>query len=423
MRWLWTTRVSPMALVLLLSVSAVTTVVIVHSGLKRTPAQTAALAQLAAQRELLAQAAAHPATSAPAPSPSASSSVHTAGGSGGGGGGGGSGASSAAAATPAGDTGSGDTGNGDTSSDASPTASTTSTTSSSTPAPDAGLPTVGHVFLITLSTPSYADAFGHTSPATYLRSLEAKGTLLTGFASLGHGELADELAMVSGQAPNRDTSRGCTSYSSYPSSASANAAGEVSGAGCVYPDSALTIGDQVTSDGRTWGAYVADMGTTTCQHPNSNADTDTPLAGTEEGYDVGHNPFVFFHSVLDDGDCQSDDQDLTRLPTALAKAGRTPRFVYLAADACADADPVTVPASTTGAPTTTSTTSTTSATSTTSSTTSTTTTASSSTTTTAGSTTTPAAYGCPAGQPSGLAAEDAFLKQWVPRITSSPAYR
>ena len=34
-----------------------------------------------------------------------------------------------------------------------------------------------------------------------------------------------------------------------------------------------------------------------------------------------------------------------------------------------------------------------------------------------------ATSGCPADQPVGIAAEDAFLKQWVPRILASPAYR
>ncbi len=66
-----------------------------------------------------------------------------------------------------------------------------------------------------------------------------------------------------------------------------------------------------------------------------------------------------------------------------------------------------------------------SSTSTTATTTTTATTLSSTSTT---STTTPGApttavSGCPAGQPSGIAAEDAFLKQWVPKITGSAAYR
>jgi hypothetical protein len=56
----------------------------------------------------------------------------------------------------------------------------------------------------------------------------------------------------------------------------------------------------------------------------------------------------------------------------------------------------------------------------------TTTTTTTSTTGTAstGTDATPApAVGCPAGQPVGIAAEDAFLKLWVPRILASPAYK
>ena len=196
--------------------------------------------------------------------------------------------------------------------------------------------------MLTLSTPGYADAFGKRSDAPYLRSLVRKGALLNHFESLGHGELADELAMVSGQAPNPDTGAGCTTFREYPSSAAADSKGLVAGKGCVYPDTALTLGDQVTSDGKVWGAYIDAMGKTTCQHPNSGASTGLALPGTEPGYDVLHNPFVFFHSLLDAGDCFNDDHDLGKLPSALTSASRTPRFSFVAPDACADGDPVAV---------------------------------------------------------------------------------
>jgi phosphatidylinositol-3-phosphatase len=428
-------RIGAPALAVLACVSALASVVIIHIGEARTPAQTAALATLAARRQVLAQVkSAH--ASAPAPAPPAAAPVTAAaqgmdgsagsGSSGGGGAGGGtagSGAGSAGAA-PAGSGSGSDAGTGGTGT------TSTSTTAGTTPAPNAGLPHVGHVFLLALSTPSYRAAFGRGSPAPYLRSLVAHGTLLSGFASLGHGELADELAMVSGQAPNADTSAGCTTYSEYPPTAGANAAGEVSGNGCVYPEAALNIGDQVTSDGKVWGAYMAGMGTVACQHPNSNTATDVPLPGTEPGYDLLHNPFVFFHSVLDDGDCSSDDQDLSRLPAALSRAGRTPRFVYVGADACSDADPVPAPASPTAPGTPTSSTTSSATTSQTATTVTTTSTAAQTTTSTVAQTTTGTttgaaapAYGCPSGEPSGLAAEDAFLKTWVPKITGSAAYR
>ena len=453
-----TIRIGRSALALVALVSGLATVVIIHSGLGRTPAQTAALVALAQRRQLAAATPATPvAPAAPAATPAAAASSSAAGAdsTGDDGAGGSTGSSSADdSASDSGDSsadtsgGSGDDGSGGSGDD-------TSTNTSAAPSPDAGLPSIGHVFLLTLSTPGYADAFGKRSDAPYLRSLVRKGALLNHFESLGHGELADELAMVSGQAPNPDTSAGCTTFREYPSSAAADSKGLVAGKGCVYPDTALTLGDQVTSDGKVWGAYIDAMGKTTCQHPNSGASTGLALPGTESGYDVLHNPFVFFHSLLDAGDCFNDDHDLGKLSPALTSASRTPRFSFVAPDACADGDPVTAqpPAgagTTTGTPTsgtatagttTTGTTTTSgtatatpaassttptapaSGTATTATTTTTTTTTKSTTTTTTNTTTTPTPAGCAAGQPSGLGAEDAFLKQWVPAIMHSAAYR
>jgi hypothetical protein len=460
-----TIRIGRSALALVALVSSLATVVIIHSGLRRTPAQTAALVALAQHRQLAAGPRATPATTTVVAPPSSSS---TAGGGDGTDDNGGSGSPGSSSADGSGNDSGGSSGDssGDSGDDGSNGSDVdTSTTTSATPSPDAGLPSVGHVFLIALSTPGYADAFGKRSDAPYLRSLVRKGTLLTHFDSLGHGELADELAMVSGQAPNPDTSAGCTTFREYPSSAAANSRGLVPGKGCVYPDTALTLGDQVTSDGKAWGAYIDAMGKTTCQHPNSNASTRLGLPGTGPGYDVLHNPFVFFHSLLDAGDCFNDDHDLSKLTPALKSASRTPRLSFVAPDACADGNLVatkpsgigttttgtsssssstTTGATTTGTgttstPTTTSTTTTASGTTTTTTTTTnttasstpttttTTTTASSTPTTTTSTSTgtspasTPA--GCPAGASSGLPAEDAFLKQWVPAITRSAAYR
>lgn len=434
-------RISRMALALVAMVSGLATVVIVHTGLRRTPAQTAALVALAERRQLAATAKSAPPT--PAPTTAATPTSGPSDASGGQGGGGSGDASSSdtstgtstndAGGSGSGGSGDGSSGNGNSGSGGSGDGTSTNTTT--TPRPDAGLPSVGHVFLISLSTPSYADAFGARAKTRYLRSLVGRGALLTHFESLGHGELADELAMVSGQAPNRDTSAGCTTFREYPARASANAKGLVSGKGCVYPDSALTLGDQVTSDGKVWGAYIAAMGKTTCQHPNSNASTGLALPGTDPGYDVTHNPFVFFHSLLDAGDCFNDDHDLTKLPRALQAPSRTPRFTYIAPDACADGKPALLsPADTAQTPTTGTTTTPTTTTTTTAptTTTGTTTTTTSATTTSATVTsTTPssstsnatAPAGCPAGQATGLTAEDAFLKEWVPAITHSAAYR
>ena len=96
------------------------------------------------------------------------------------------------------------------------------------------------MFLIALTTASYHAAFGTGSVAHYLNgTLRRRGTLLSGYRTLGDTELPDYLAMISGQAPNADTSSDCATYAEFPSSAKAQSNGQFKGPGCVYPNTAL----------------------------------------------------------------------------------------------------------------------------------------------------------------------------------------
>jgi hypothetical protein len=231
---------------------------------------------------------------------------------------------------------------------------------------------VKHVFVIALSTSSYAAAWGPHSAAQYLNgTLRKRGTLLSGYQSLGPSALPDYLAMVSGQSPNSDTRADCATYAEFPSNVKVAKDGQVQGNGCVYPNTVLTVGDQVTASGSRWGAYVEDMGKTACLHPNSDSADDASLTGAGPDYDTRHNPFIYFHSLLDLGDCSADDLSLEQLPSALASASKTPTFVFIAPGACEDAVETM----------------------------------------------------CASGDPAGIAGEDAFLKQWVPKITASPAFK
>jgi hypothetical protein len=385
-------RLSRLSMLALGAVSVAATVFILAGGSGRSTAQLAALAALRQRPVTVTQTTpAPPVTTAATPrTPTIprTGTIHP----------------PAAPASTAAPRGSPDPGSGTGASTASTSTTGTTTTSSSTAAARSTLPKVGHVFEIALSTTGYDAAFGHGSAAPYLRSLEAKGTLLSGYRSLGEGELADELAMVSGQAPNRDTEAGCTTYSEFPTGVAAHANGTVPGTGCVYPETALTIGDQVSASGHTWRAYIAGMGTAACAHPNSGATDDLALSGTETGYDTRHNPFIYFHSLLDLGDCQTSDIDLGHLDTALERSSRTATYSFIAPDTCSDAAAVVAPSPAGETSTTT-------------------------TTTTTSTSSTPApgpsatAARCPSGQAAGIAAEDAFLKQWVPRILRSAAYR
>jgi hypothetical protein len=231
---------------------------------------------------------------------------------------------------------------------------------------------VKHLFVIALSTSGYSATWGQGSVAHYLnRTLRPHGTLLSGYRTLGRAELPDYLAMISGQAPNADTRANCPTYAEFGSKASPDKAGQMRGAGCVYPSTVQTIGDQVTATGKRWKAYVDGMGSTTCVHPNSDAVDNAVLPGAGASYATRHNPFIYFHSLLDLGDCSNDDVELQHLTKDLRSAKRTPVYSFIAPSLCADVS----------------------------------------------------ALGCVAAQPSGLAAEDAFLKRWVPRILASAAYR
>jgi phosphatidylinositol-3-phosphatase len=216
-----------------------------------------------------------------------------------------------------------------------------------------------------VSTPSYAAAFGDGSAATYLNStLRPRGELLSQYHALGTASLADDLAMISGQAPNPDTRSDCPTYSEFAPNATPAKNGLVPGTGCIYPNTALTLADQLSAANLHWQAAVDGM-TSACEHPNSGA-ADAPVSG----YDATDNPFVFFHSLLDLGACQSNDLPYSHLAKALSFPRRTANLTLVAPDSCdSGAGP------------------------------------------------------CPAGQPTGLAAADAFLRRTVPLILRSPAYR
>lgn len=228
---------------------------------------------------------------------------------------------------------------------------------------------IKHVFVIALSTPDYPAAFGPASTARYLNSsLRPRGEVLSGYHSLAATPLPDLLAMVSGQAPNSETEQGCPTYSEYPANASPAQDGLVPGHGCIYPNTALTIGDQLDGDNLAWRGYIGGMGSA-CQHPNSGG-ADGPGASQ---YTTAHNPFVYFHSLLDLGDCQSDDVPFGRLAGALRSAPHTPSYSLIIPDLCDFGAAVTCPG--------------------------------------------------PAASATGVTRADDFLRRTVPGILRSPAYR
>jgi phosphatidylinositol-3-phosphatase len=246
--------------------------------------------------------------------------------------------------------------------------------------PASPLPPIRHVFVLLLENQSYGVTFGSSPPAPYLaRSLPAQGALLTQYHAIGHASLDNYLALISGQAPNEATQLDCATFSDFkPTAATLNAQGQLLGAGCVYPPIVKTLPDQLEVAGLTWRGYMEDMGNNptrepkTCAHvPVGQAET-THLATVGDQYAARHNPFVYFHGIIDDqARCDAHVVNLEQLPADLASAATTPNYVFITPNLCNDGHDAH----------------------------------------------------CVDGRRGGLVAINAFLEKWVPLILKSAAFR
>ncbi len=243
-------------------------------------------------------------------------------------------------AATAGEDATGETAAADTDSDDSGDDETPAATTPSDEPPETN---IKHVFVITLQGRGFDAAFGSGSAAPYLSGeLRGKGTLLTKFSSLGKSDLADRLAFIGGQPPNAATKAGCATYQEIPPLTDVAKGGLITADGCVYPNSVVSLGDQVTSNRLTWQAYAEDHekgpggAAATCRRPVSNeADTtQSPRAG--DAYAAKNNPFIYFHSLLDLSGCDADVGPLTKLDADLADPKATPNFSYIAPNLCHD---------------------------------------------------------------------------------------
>ena len=298
---------------------------------------------------------------------------------------------------------------------------------------------IEYIMVIDLENESFSTTFGPNSPAVYLNStLLTQGQLITNYFATSHVSLGNYLAQVSGQAPTASTNNDCINLASLshpplaggftdvlPGDASDDQVsfpGQVVGDGCVYPGprsptgGVLTIGDQLDArhhdDGDErgehhlrWRSYAEDMGNdpvrdygtpdpmggTTCAHaPIGGVDHSNSATATDQ-YATRHNPFVYFHSVIDDQDrCDahvvplgsvavtSSGPDVFRghLSEDLRSLRTTPNFMFVTPNLCNDGHDATC-----------------------------------------------AGVNVEGGKTGGLVGADLWLKHWMPLIFASPAYR
>jgi hypothetical protein len=278
---------------------------------------------------------------------------------------------------------------------------------------------INHIIVIEFENEGYQTTFGPGSVATYLNGpLRAEGELLVNYSAIGHNSLDNYIAQVSGQSPTEDTQADCAdngfAYASVePGTPDPNQAvnpGQVDGEGCVYPSSVQTIANQLDAKYppnpkthvASWRGYDQDMGNTAsrdggvadptggtdCAHPAVGATDTAEVATAADQYTTRHNPFVWFHSIIDNtAECDANVVPLGTLglngrPLAnghlavdLRREKTTPRFAFITPNLCSDGHDGTC----------------------------------------AGTNST-------GGHVGGLTGADQFLEAWMPLILDSPAY-
>jgi len=299
---------------------------------------------------------------------------------------------------------------------------------------------IRHVLVIDLENESFTTTFGPASPATYLNStLLKQGELIANYFATSHVSLGNYISQVSGQEPTPSTNNDCIALSSlaHPpvlggftdvvpggdTTDPASFPGQVVGDGCIYPGPTLTshgartIGDQLDAllgdadndgddRGILWRSYAEDMGNdpardygtpdpmggTDCAHAPIGGVDRTNSAEAADQYASRHNPFVYFHSVIDDqARCNSHVVPLGKVTVGangspdvfnghlyedLRDSRRTPAFLFVTPNLCDDGHDATC-----------------------------------------------AGRNVEGGHVGGLVGADLWLKHWMPMIFASPAYR
>jgi hypothetical protein len=239
-------------------------------------------------------------------------------------------------------------------------------------------PPIRHVFIVVLENEDASSTFGPESKAPYLsKTLRARGGFVPGFYATGHLSLDNYIAMVSGQGPNPYTQADAPLYVDFlPGTPGPD--GQYLGQGSVYPPQVRTIADQLDANVLTWRGYMQDMANgkngepKTCRHPGVGSPDDTQQAEPGDQYATRHNPFMYFHSIIDDqAHCDANVVPLSRIKGDLEAVSTTPNYSFVTPNLCDDGHDEP----------------------------------------------------CVDGQPGGMVSANRFLQSWIPRILRSPAYR
>jgi hypothetical protein len=153
----------------------------------------------------------------------------------------------------------------------------------------------------------------------------------------------------------------------------------VLGIGCIYPTTVKTLPDQLEQAGFTWKGFMEDLDSNptrddpqTCTAGRIGKTDETERAAVGDQYAAKHDPFVYFHTILDDpARCAAHIVSLNELRIDLRRIATTPNYSFITPNLCNDGHDLR----------------------------------------------------CVDGKTGGLAGINGFLRKWVPVITRSPAFR
>ena len=238
-------------------------------------------------------------------------------------------------------------------------------------APGADLPQVGHVFVVNIENKGFGTTWGAHSRAPYLaKTLRAKGILLKGYYATAHHSLPNYLAQISGQGPNPTMQADCQTFSNFDQTGT-TAPQQAQGSGCVFPKGVRSLPTQMSRNHLSWKGYMEDL-PRPCYHPKVGSQDPTQKATAKSQYATRHNPFVYFHSIINRHTyCKRHVVGLGHLKKDLGSARHTPALAYITPDLCSDGHD----------------------------------------------------ENCADGRPGGLKSVNAWMKVWVPRILQSPAFK
>jgi hypothetical protein len=244
----------------------------------------------------------------------------------------------------------------------------------------------GHVTVVLLENKNESATYSATSPASYLNTVvKPAGAFLANYYATGHASLDNYVSLISGQAPNVLTTADCPIYLNFVNTLT-TAYGQAAGTGCVFPTSIPNIADQLKAANIPWRSYNEDMGNdptreaATCGHPALNAQdltqsAEAPSAANKnlgDQYATRHNPFMYFHSIIDNQDyCSQHVVNGSQFATDLQSISTTPNFAFYTPNLCNDGHDSS----------------------------------------------------CVTGAPGNYAGIDIFMKSFVPLVTGSPAFK